>query len=332
MGSQLIRPRFLFPSSVPGSGSAAYKVLSSVGGSATPLTTYADAKIVSSDPNPALMDDSGMRDVWVADGTYRFVGSDNNGNALWTVDNMSQAGLGQTPTEWILIPGSPVFLGPTSFFMANVGGLLNVAPYFLAIGTRVKTINSGGTIYGTILSIFNNTIVIRTDAGVLDVGLSAVYYGLVAGANDSAAKGTLISATQSGNTTLGAFARTVVSMSASTIIADALSEISAGIWTVKAAGTYRVSGVVAINEFAGTAAVANGAFEVDVRQNTLVGEHYHAFNWPFANNTAATFLVPFNTLLTCAVNDQIDMAVAAPAFTGTAMTASVRSFNAQRLT
>jgi hypothetical protein len=50
------------------------------------------------------------------------------------------------------------------------------------VGRRVRTTNSGGTVYGSVTSATfatNTTIGITADSGNLDAGLSAVYYSLV---------------------------------------------------------------------------------------------------------------------------------------------------------
>jgi len=56
------------------------------------------------------------------------------------------------------------------------------------VGRRVKTINSGGTIYSTITAVAYTTlttVTIRNDSGLLDSGLSAVSYGLLSSVNNA---------------------------------------------------------------------------------------------------------------------------------------------------
>jgi len=57
-----------------------------------------------------------------------------------------------------------------------------------SVGRRVKTTNTGGTIYSTITSsVFGavTTVTVVNDSGVLDAGISAVEYALLSSVNPS---------------------------------------------------------------------------------------------------------------------------------------------------
>jgi hypothetical protein len=86
-----------------------------------------------------------------------------------------------TASEWIS-GTTPTFVSTTSFTLAGD----QTATY--TVGRRVRTVNSGGTIYSTIVSsVFGalTTVKVRNDSGVLDSGLSAVSYGIMAATNVS---------------------------------------------------------------------------------------------------------------------------------------------------
>jgi hypothetical protein len=88
----------------------------------------------------------------------------------------------QTGLEWIISSTAPVFAASSSFALSGD----QTATFTL--GRRVKTTNTGGTIYGTVTSSAFTTstaVGIATDSGALDSGLSAVSYGLLSTPNGS---------------------------------------------------------------------------------------------------------------------------------------------------
>ena len=90
---------------------------------------------------------------------------------------------GQTPTnsEWVTGP-APTYISATQFSV--VGDQRSI----LQVGRRLKTVNTGGTIYSRItVSAFTalTTVTVINDSGVLDSGLSSVSYGLLAATNVS---------------------------------------------------------------------------------------------------------------------------------------------------
>ena len=99
-----------------------------------------------------------------------------------TIDNVS--GVNDTTVtsdQWVAGP-TPTFVSTTSFTL--VGDQTST----FHVGRRVKTTNSGGTIYSRItVSAFTalTTITVVNDSGVLDSGLSAVSYGLLSATNPS---------------------------------------------------------------------------------------------------------------------------------------------------
>jgi hypothetical protein len=100
------------------------------------------------------------------------------------------------PSEWLLYVGRPTYVGTTSFSVTgDQTGTFQV-------GRRVKTTNTAGSCYSTILtSAFSagvTTVTLRNDSGSLDSGLSAVSYGLIAAQNSSLPFGPAFSAYQGG--------------------------------------------------------------------------------------------------------------------------------------
>jgi hypothetical protein len=80
----------------------------------------------------------------------------------------------QVPIEWVTGP-TAVFQNTSTF---SIGG--DVTAIFDA-GRRVRTFNTGGTIYGVVsTSVFSasTTITILTDSGILDSGLTSADYAV----------------------------------------------------------------------------------------------------------------------------------------------------------
>lgn len=81
----------------------------------------------------------------------------------------------QTGVEWLSGP-APTFVSTTSFTVAGDQTLI------FTKGRRVRTTNTGGTVYSTITNVSFagvTTVTVVNDSGVLDAGLSAVFYGLL---------------------------------------------------------------------------------------------------------------------------------------------------------
>lgn len=87
--------------------------------------------------------------------------------------------------QWAASGLTPTYISATSF---SVTGDQTSA---LHIGRRVKTTNTGGTIYSTITnSVYGSvtTVTVENDSGTLDSGLSAVSYGILTSTNPSVPK------------------------------------------------------------------------------------------------------------------------------------------------
>src|SRR5437899_3769512 len=174
-----------------------FQLFTYITNSSTKQNTFTTSLGNVANPNPIVLDSGGRipgsGEIWLTQGvSYRFIlapanDTDPPGSPVWTMDNLT--GIGD-PTgvgiggEWILFSGVPTFAGAFSFTLAgDQTGIFTV-------GRRVKTINTGGTVYGQILtSSFAaavTTITLTTDnAANLDAGLSSVSYGALSSANGS---------------------------------------------------------------------------------------------------------------------------------------------------
>lgn len=100
-----------------------------------------------------------------------------------TEDNIS--GVNDTAVssdQWVASGLTPTYIGATQF------SLVGDQTTAFHVGRRLKTTNSGGTVYSTItVSAFTSltTVTVVNDSGSLDAGLSAVSYGLLTTDNPS---------------------------------------------------------------------------------------------------------------------------------------------------
>lgn len=153
-------------------------------GSSTKTTTYSDSAGTVPNANPIVLDANGRltAEVWLTAGvSYKIVltsstDTDPPASALQTWDNVS--GINDstvTLDQWVAGP-APTYVSATSFTL--VGDQTST----FQVGRRLKTTNTSGTIYSTIVSSAYTTLTTVTvvnDSGTLDSGLSAVYYGII---------------------------------------------------------------------------------------------------------------------------------------------------------
>lgn len=159
-------------------------------GSTTPQNTYTTSAGSVANANPIVLDSNGypsngssVVSIWLTGGvSYKFVLKTSAGVTVWTRDNIS--GINDTTvsvSEWVSGP-APTYVSATSFTL--VGDQTST----FNVGRRLRTTNSGGTIYSRItVSAFAalTTVTVVNDSGVLDSGLSAVSYGLLSATNPS---------------------------------------------------------------------------------------------------------------------------------------------------
>lgn len=185
--------QFVDANGAPYSGA---KLFVYTGGSSTKTTVYKDSAGASQHANPIVLNTRGepadtggaSQPIWQAGGAaVKFVlapstDTDPPVSPISTWDNI--AGINDasvTVDQWASGP-TPTYVGATSFTL--IGDQTST----FHVGRRVKTTNSGGTIYGTItVSAYTTltTITVVNDSGSLDVGLSAVSYGLLSATGPS---------------------------------------------------------------------------------------------------------------------------------------------------
>jgi len=180
-----------FPQFIPGGNSPANgaQLFQYQSGTSTKQSTFTTSSGAVSNANPIVLDSggsiTGSREIWLTQGQmYRYVLAPSNdtdppSSPYWTMDSISGindiSGLSASG-EWIL-GTTPTFVGATSFTV--VGD--QTAIY--TVGRRVKTVNTGGTVYSTITASVSaagvTTVTVVNDSGTIDSGLSAVSYGLL---------------------------------------------------------------------------------------------------------------------------------------------------------
>ncbi len=179
-------PQFVDANGDPYSGALLFFY---VAGSSTKQDTFTNSGGGTPCDNPITLNSSGYPAVsgtivapWGTVGQTYKIGlaapgsSDPPNSFIWTEDNVGPINdTTSSQTEWIAGP-TPTFVSTTSFTL--VGDQTST----FEVGRRVKTTNSGGTVYSTITaSAFGaaTTVTVLNDSGVLDSGLSAVSYGLL---------------------------------------------------------------------------------------------------------------------------------------------------------
>ena len=162
----------------PLSGGFVYTYLA---GTSTPATTYSD-NAGTAQTNPIVLNSLGFPTagpIWLLGGqTYKLVVKDSAGVTQKTFDNIAGINdVSSVGSEWNLYSGTPTYTSATTFTLT--GDQTNT----FEVNRRIKTTNTGGTIYSTITTTAYSTgvttITVVNDSGVLDSGLSAVYYSIL---------------------------------------------------------------------------------------------------------------------------------------------------------
>lgn len=159
-------------------------------GSTTATNTYTTSAGTVANANPVVLDSNGypsaggnVVEIWGTTGvSYKAVLKTSAGVTVWTRDNLSLINdTTVTIDQWVAGP-APTYISATSL------SLVGDQTTDFHVGRRLKTTNSGGTIYSTIVtSAYTSltTLTVVNDSGTLDSGLSAVSYGLVSADNTS---------------------------------------------------------------------------------------------------------------------------------------------------
>lgn len=163
-----------------------------VGGTSTPSTTYSDRLGTVPNTWPIVLNTLGVNGqgaVWVTGGVpYKFIIKNSVGVVQRTIDyvpgiNDSTVGMDQ----WINIGVTPSYVSATSFTLPG-----DQTP-LVQVGRRLRTQNTGGLIYSTIIGATyapnTTTVTVRNESGVLDTGLSQVWFGLISAGSDTSLPG-----------------------------------------------------------------------------------------------------------------------------------------------
>jgi hypothetical protein len=217
------------------------KLTTFAAGTSTPLATYADAALTVANANPVILDANGEAVIYVGPLAYKFVLTKADLTAVWTFDNYAPnlAFPSPSPSGWVQFTTTPItFINTTSF--STTGDATATFP----VGRRLRTSNTAGTIYSTItVSNFAagvTTVTVVSDAtGVLDSGLSAVYYGLETFANPSYLDPRSAVSSHLTADITGYAAKTAVTTYTEDL--DTLNEYAAGIFVAKYPGKYLVA-------------------------------------------------------------------------------------------
>lgn len=186
-----LSPYQYFGTDANGAPLSGYKVFTYSAGSSTKKTTYQESAGVTPHANPIVLNTLGfpVSPIWLTEGqVYKFViaapnDTDPPTGSVRTFDNIS--GVNDTTVtvdQWVASGLTPTYVSATQFTLAG-----DQTSAF-HVGRRLKTTNSGGTIYSTIsVSAFTTltTITVVNDSGALDSGLSAVSYALLSVVNPS---------------------------------------------------------------------------------------------------------------------------------------------------
>lgn len=158
-------------------------------GQSTLQSVFSDIGCTTPLSNPVVLDVNGEAEIY-GNMVYDIVIKDSNLVLQDTMLGISFAPAnvttGSTESEWVASNLVPTYVNTTTFtVLGNQTGLFPV-------NRRIRaTITSGTLIYATVTTVTynsgpnNTTVVITTDAGSLDSGLSAIYYGILNSVNFS---------------------------------------------------------------------------------------------------------------------------------------------------
>lgn len=185
------RKQFIDENGAPYSGA---QVFYYIAGTTQKQDTFTTSAGTTANDNPLLLNSKGQPDneIWFTEGiSYKEVIAPSGDTdppiaALETNDNLTGINdFTSSSDEWVASGLTPTYISATSFSL--VGDV--TSRYH--IGRRLKTVNSGGTIYSTITATAYTsltTITVVNDSGVLDSGISAVSYGILSSVNPSVPK------------------------------------------------------------------------------------------------------------------------------------------------
>lgn len=176
---------------INGAVASGAKMFVYLAGTTTKATVYTEMTGLSTSSNPVVLDSRGETPygIYVVGGSsYKLVfapstDTDPPSAAIWTRDNLDPVNdTTVTVDEWQASGFTPTYVSATSF---TVTGDRTAS---FNVGRRLKSTNTGGTIYSTITaSAYSSvtTVTVVNDSGTLDSGLSSVSWGLQSATNPS---------------------------------------------------------------------------------------------------------------------------------------------------
>jgi len=187
--------QFLDANGDPYSGAKLFTYLE---GTSTKQTVTKDEAGSSNHTNPIILNSKGepadvggsAQAIWQPDGTaIKLVLAPSTDSdppiaaiASWdNIEGINDTAASGGSAQWV-DGTAPTYVNATTFTVTGDQS----STYH--VGRRVKTINSGGTIYSTITAVAYTTlttVTIRNDSGLLDSGLSAVSYGMLSSVNNA---------------------------------------------------------------------------------------------------------------------------------------------------
>jgi len=189
--STKLSPYQFFGTDASGDPLSGYQVFTYAAGSTTKQTAYQDSGGVTPHANPIILDTLGFppAPIWLTEGeAYKLVvaepdDTDPPTGSVRTFDGVTGVNdINSSIDQWISSGLTPTYVSGVQF---TVPGDQTSA---FQVGRRIKSTNSGGTRYSTISSVAYTsltTVTVVNDSGLLDAGLSAVFYGLITSANTS---------------------------------------------------------------------------------------------------------------------------------------------------
>lgn len=239
--------------------------------------------------------------VWMLGGVpLKFIIKNAAGVTQSTFDDVS--GIGDTTTvqdQWVLYGAAPTYISATSFSVA--GDQTNTFQVY----RRLKSTNTGGTVYSTIVSssfaASVTTVTVVNTSGTLDSGLSQVSYGLISSVNDSTPRNLQPTSFRADNNSVNIVIPTITwtRVAFSTERHDTNSEFASGTFTAKKAGVHRFHA-----QWSGAAPLAGNAMRVRIYKNGVENAEGRLI---LASGNQEIVQVDADILL--AVGDTVDMYV-----------------------